>query len=108
MALLEIGNVVYSKSYNNLSKYKIDRVTETQAIAGEVRFNREYSETSGCVRVKGRTNKWNSTSYYIADAETEIEFEKQRILYKVANYKFDKLNIEALREVKKIMDASPQ
>ena len=108
MALLEAGNIVYGKNYNALYKYKIDRVTETQAISGDVRFDREYSEESGWVKVKGRTNKWNSTSYYIADAKTEIEFEKQQILYKVANYKFGKLDIEALREIKKIMDASPQ
>jgi hypothetical protein len=105
--LLEVGDVLYNKSYNKIyGTYIIERVTATQAISGTSRFRREC--TSGCANLIGG-DAWSSWRYYLETEELKIELERQRIIDMVNAKGLCGLTIDELRLIKKmISDKNPE
>ena len=101
---LEVGDVIYASRYGKLvSRYKIERVTQTQAISGNQRFKREY-HNGGFVRAVGTTTGWNTSLYKIATPELDAEFGKAVIISQLKKINFKDLTLEQLTKIKNIIE----
>lgn len=100
---LEVGMVIYQESGFSsdwLTRFVIDRVTATQAIAGEggrLRFDRDVREHHG-FSTRG-SKGYGRTLYHIATPEFDALYRKQRLLAQINKIKFKDLNEDQLRAV---------
>lgn len=74
--LLQVGDVIYLRYYNSLSRDSIDRVTPKRAFAGSTQFYRETSG-DGSLNKIGHTSGWVRESYYLSTPELEASYNLQ-------------------------------
>ena len=76
---LKVGDVLYPKNnYGIKSPIVIDRVTKTQAIAGDYKFRIEYYHSA--VRIGGPSG-YNSINYYLETDELKQELWRNTAIY---------------------------
>jgi hypothetical protein len=99
---LQCGDVIYGRSYKSLTKYVIERVTNTMAISGPIRFKIEISN-DGYVR-KISAERWANTAYWIETPELKEEYINQRVIFKIKNTDFSKCSMKCLGEILAVLN----
>ena len=106
MEKLNVGDIVYAKSYNDIYKYVIDRVTATRAMSGTTKFKREFGPWVTIVNGQ----KYNNTSYYLSTPDLEQAYLRYKVLMRIRAFDFKVLNNDDLitinRIIKKYKDAT--
>lgn len=101
---LEVGDIVYEvgyRSYNVRGRYKIDRVTNTQAISGNTRFKRDCKE--GRISVIGDSG-YSSSFFRLWSEELEKKYIAFQLAQKIGSIKFTELPFETMQRIMEIVE----
>ena len=101
MEQLKVGDVVYGKSYRDIYKCVIERVTATQAISGSIRFKIDYN--GSWVSAIGNRGGYNRTSYYLGTPELDQEYLRSKVLSRINRFDFNVLNNNDLITINNII-----
>lgn len=105
---LEVGDIVIAKSrYHDMTKYKIERVTKTQAISGNTRFYRELERSihrkDATVRLVGGYGSWNAPIYYLSTPELLEEYDQYKKKAKLKRIDWEKMPKDAIDKIYDIL-----
>jgi len=102
---LQINDKIYE--YNNYyieRIHKITRTTNTLAIAdtGD-KFKIDIIQNGWCKKVK--KDIWSTPKYFhVETTELKERFQKERLVYKIKKFDFNKLNLENLLKINSIIN----
>jgi hypothetical protein len=76
MKILNVGDVVYNYSDSKINRYKVARVTKTQAILTDslVRLKRSYHDSY--LQTVPKQRMWDTWSWSIEDPELKERYEQ--------------------------------
>ena len=102
--VLKVGDKVYKFNRNHITEIIIiKRVTKTQAISCDYKFNINISSI-GTVKLIGKEDPWSFISFYIETEELKKTYEKQVILSEISKIDFKELSLDKLKEIINIIN----
>jgi len=102
MKLLNVGDVIYNDSrWSALSKYVIDKVTDTTASSGNLKLKREFQESSWLTTIP-KQQAFSGNHYVVATKELDEKYEKQNLLSYIGKT-YLKAELFQLRQIKDIL-----
>lgn len=106
VSTLKVGDKIYCTHYGRVNSVStIERLTRTQAICGQLRFDVEFS-SSGYVSKKGSWDQWSSASYFIETDELKEQLFRQNAIAKIQHFKYSELPTEKLKQILDIIAAT--
>ena len=104
---LSIGDVIYGKDHYGIREVlKIEKVTRTQGICGDIRFKIQVFNDSGRVVKIGQVYGWNSTSYYLETPELKENYYRQIAVKKLREFDYSILSTEVLTKLLSLVNGS--
>lgn len=101
--LLEVDDVIYGSTvYGGVClRYRVARVTKTQAVCGNTKFRREIGKT-GWVDITPKPSGWSGVSYRIATPELEKKYNTNRMVAAMESVKWKLVEYDDLKEIYKL------
>lgn len=97
---LKVGDKVYETIYGDIRRIlTIERLTNTQAIAGNMKFSIEYQSSGKVKEIGSSKDRWNTTHYYLETEELKERKQRTDILNSISRIDFEAYPTEKLLTV---------
>lgn len=98
---LKVGDVIYKRHYQNLTRMEIDKVTPKQAAAGHVKFKKEYTPGNSLSEIGKDT--WGACYYYVETEELKSKFQIQQLVARLSKVRWEQIPVEKLEKVNEVL-----